>query len=506
MSTLGTAMKLLLPSDAAAKTLVRYTIDTSKQVRAASDGTSNDLIVNVGTCAGAVTLSCVASMWPDLTKVPSAGALTTPTVARTRAMMLFNNTTVMFNTLDATSAVGYTMMNGWVTGDIVNADVILSWQFATKMLLTYVDSTNALVAAAITQNPLWLNNTFSLRCATNQSVLYTDTNRRVVVGNNAIALPHDLWGFRFDTTGQITGILNLETGLAIGSGGRNMFASVSAPSPVDLFLTILVPNDYLTTYNTMDLASCCTIGVTANTTQAAVCTAMGLSTATTATAITACSAALITPTTGWCVTKVLNDNTQRFDTSNCFQFCKEQQGVVCDTILTKWCAGDVAKLKAQPNTCGCFMGTTFYNNYFDSLAKISPVLGVQRDETCIFPACSAGSAIRAQGRWTSPCQNLVNCISTVELGNSGVITGNINIAQTTACGNADGTGVAAGTDATANDGAAGGAILLPFLPVTLLGLSQVVYLVIVAGIIILLLVLALLVRPSSNFKQRRARR
>jgi hypothetical protein len=202
-------------------------------------------------------------------------------------------------------------------------------------------------------------------------------------------------------------------------------------------------------------------------------------------------------------------------TPRCYTACKGGTDP-CYNDLIAWCQikasdGSYPNLTSSPDMCGCHMGETFYANYFTNLASAAPIFNTfPHFESCYFAACASGSSIKKTTDSSNKCSSVTNCVSIANINNNGVINGSTNVAQSAACGNSPpstGTGLItpgpAPGPAPAGAANADSTLLVPTLPATLFGLSQIVYLSAAAGIVLLFIMLAIIIGLSSSNKTKR---
>jgi hypothetical protein len=200
-------------------------------------------------------------------------------------------------------------------------------------------------------------------------------------------------------------------------------------------------------------------------------------------------------------------------TARCYAACKDASDP-CYDALTAWCQkkaadGSYPNLIASPDMCGCHMGSAYYKAYFDKLSEAAPIFasaGVPQYESCYFGGCANGSAIQKTTDAARKCVPVTSCISLTNINNDGSIKGNINISQSAACGNSTGggTGTTGGGGGGTSDST--NAPIFPFLPETLMGLSQTAYLAASAIVVVLGfmgLVLMMLSSKSTRVKSKR---
>lgn len=122
----------------------------------------------------------------------------------------------------------------------------------------------------------------------------------------------------------------------------------------------------------------------------------------------------------------------------CREWCKNPN-INCDASISSYCrslGSPTDALATDPELCGCFLPTTFYDNYFKSLKdKIVVPPNFQPNKQCFFGSC-AQSKIQpfvvknSEGRL---CPNVQTCLQNITFSNNGTITGNVNITNNNSC-------------------------------------------------------------------------
>lgn len=228
----------------------------------------------------------------------------------------------------------------------------------------------------------------------------------------------------------------------------------------------------------MSKVSCCSRGYTNNPTLTDYCKDAGLlSVGGIATA--ACSNIMLPHCTG---STLLTDT--------CKTFCADTNNY-CDVALNAFCQANPDNILTNPETCGCFMGAAFYDNYYNTLKGNNPALVVVPEfNYCSFPPCSNPTAIKVLNlkQGTLPdCPNIALCIQTVNFTNSGTVTGDVTINQSIAeCGQLT-------EDTTTNTGT--GTDTPPPLDATTM---MVMVAAGVAGLILLVLIVVYLAIPDMS--------
>ena len=122
----------------------------------------------------------------------------------------------------------------------------------------------------------------------------------------------------------------------------------------------------------------------------------------------------------------------------CREWCKNTN-VDCDSTFANYCTSlgsPTDALAADPELCGCFLPTTFYNNFFNTLqSKITLPPDFQPSKQCFFGAC-AGSKIQPYNvKQTTGkiCPNVQTCLQQVNFNNSGVIEGDVTVKANNFC-------------------------------------------------------------------------
>jgi hypothetical protein len=126
---------------------------------------------------------------------------------------------------------------------------------------------------------------------------------------------------------------------------------------------------------------------------------------------------------------------ENLNTGFCLGFCGSTPGYVCEDNIQEYCnsISDNAVKLTKP-ICGCFMGSDFYSKYFNGIKKAFPGLSelFSNLPQCSFPNCST-SQVKPRSFETNPCPDISACIQYAEVNNSGTITGDINITQSSDC-------------------------------------------------------------------------
>jgi hypothetical protein len=194
----------------------------------------------------------------------------------------------------------------------------------------------------------------------------------------------------------------------------------------------------------------------------------------------------------------------------CNAYCSAG-GDPCSANLQTFCNASDSQLSAYPTQCGCHMGTTYYNNFFAKLTAAAPELAaLPQFPDCYFKACAVGG-IKPATRNT--CVPFTACISNISVQNQGVINGAIAVTASNSCGNAaspdassTSTSTNTNTNTSTNTSSDDASLLIPSLPATLFGLSQIVYLIIgavVAMLVIVIGVVSVLTGGKHDKKKKR---
>lgn len=111
-------------------------------------------------------------------------------------------------------------------------------------------------------------------------------------------------------------------------------------------------------------------------------------------------------------------------TDFCRDYCTTNN---CNRAFEAFCS--IPSNFNDPN-CGCFLPTSFYDNYYQQLQQRLGVELLSTQKECTYPPC-AGSNIKPAGFTT--CPPITQCINQVTVDNAGNITGNIDVNTSTQC-------------------------------------------------------------------------
>lgn len=148
--------------------------------------------------------------------------------------------------------------------------------------------------------------------------------------------------------------------------------------------------------------------------------------------------------TSQCNTEMANYCKNNAIDTRCKDYCTDKNSN-CDAILTSYCKNALTTKGINgiesdvnlSNTCSCFLGEDFYNNYYNSLFSTYPQLkntSRARDVNCTYPTCSNGSSIPTfEYKHGQTCPSSVNCFTNVKVDNEGTINGNVSINQKNEC-------------------------------------------------------------------------
>lgn len=121
---------------------------------------------------------------------------------------------------------------------------------------------------------------------------------------------------------------------------------------------------------------------------------------------------------------------------SCKHYC-EKKDVSCDSELRDYCMSLGDEAINEP-ICGCFMGTPFYKNFFNSLSGQGVAISIP-DADCFYPKC-VNSSIKTT-RWKNleeqkkaTCPNINQCINKIVINVDGTIdTKEFKIEQKNVC-------------------------------------------------------------------------
>lgn len=264
------------------------------------------------------------------------------------------------------------------------------------------------------------------------------------VGNDLI-----WWGLTEDTSCSICQwIIDAETGIPNGlmiyqgvwgsfhnCYDANPFVSATQANISPLFLqpVVVVPNPYMQAYftiqsNPTSIVQCC-MDVGGNTFLSA-CQQLGYYSPLNNVANSGLCNTFMTTT--YCPTAIATD-------PNCTAYC-QFISVNCDAMLQQYCFTIGTTAAVGSSTCSCFLGSQFYQNYFNHLIAFVDGLSPNQflNPVCVYTPCSLaldGGLVPFLYKNESPsCPNIINCISVANVTNTGSFTAaDVTISQSNEC-------------------------------------------------------------------------
>ena len=127
------------------------------------------------------------------------------------------------------------------------------------------------------------------------------------------------------------------------------------------------------------------------------------------------------------------------------KYCQLGNGVNCDTGYYNFCS-NITDLNTYPE-CGCFMPSTYMNNYWTSILKILPPdMAAKFDRTteCFFYPCVSSTVKNYRlnnGKVNCPSQVNTSCFQNIQMDIKGTVTNsNINASSLAQCSGSSGGG------------------------------------------------------------------
>lgn len=192
-------------------------------------------------------------------------------------------------------------------------------------------------------------------------------------------------------------------------------------------LKIITPSAYMQALASFNPISCCSGAYATNNEAQFICQDQALTSFTSV----ACLAQLQTFCTG--------SNLQQ---SSCQQYCSLTD-VDCDTALGTYAQQEIASIGATgilasstlSNLLGCFLGTSYDTQYYNSLVAQYPTVSTLPNlPQCIIPVCSSSTIKPYNVKQNGPgCPDVTSCFSVSNVTNSGSIQGNIALNQSESC-------------------------------------------------------------------------
>ncbi len=160
------------------------------------------------------------------------------------------------------------------------------------------------------------------------------------------------------------------------------------------------------------------------------------------------------PLPAWCSNVSLTACAGNIKHPFCQRFCA-LKGVNCDREIKQYCDSIGIEAAKQDEFCGCFLPTSFYENYYADLKKkaaFSTALTTE-NKVCSFPSC-ASSILKpyASKQAIDTCPDVFQCIIVPTVNNNGSITGDISIKSDAACTQVKKTETKGGGDGGGGDG------------------------------------------------------
>ena len=130
------------------------------------------------------------------------------------------------------------------------------------------------------------------------------------------------------------------------------------------------------------------------------------------------------PSYSWCHDIAKEVCNGQLDHPWCKVYCTSTYGR-CDSLLEKYCdAKTIEEARADPK-CHCFLPASFYETYFNDLAKIVGGIPASTVPACTYAPCSASKWLpqKYKANRTGGCPDIQQCIGGCKIDNQGHVSG-----------------------------------------------------------------------------------
>ena len=401
-----------------------------------------------------------------------------------QARLQFDGAIGCFSFATGSNDLQFGFQQGIIAGNAANGDGIFSYGASKQSILMQILYRDTSATSGYVSS--MANNVFTLiaqgsTSAGNATVnIITINGQGLCLGYDGSIIQSDpsrWFGFNFAPNGSISGMFTyngfpsgpITSNICAMWGENYNFQPTLQVEPILQFVTKTNGATW-TALQTMDMGQCCSTGFSSDG-EKSVCSLLGLAAGTSA----ACTSFMTAPTTGFCV----SDPTL----ASCVAYCSGTT-VDCDSLYQTYCDKLSAADAFATKECGCFLSAAFKANYDASL--IAAGLGVlaAQSDYCRLEKCAQSNVLPVLTKANKTCTSLVVCVSSITVDNNGAI-GPLTAQQSQNCGNG-GTGTGTGTGVQTQTP------LFSFLPVSLFGLTQTMYLSIAALVVVVVVVLLLL--------------